>query len=103
MCPETGDPLEVGKYKLNEANQCVVHAPSDCDRLIEEYMLLANTAVAERLYQAFPQTALLRRHPEPDPRMAANVAEVCAETGVAVNTKRCQQRSLLTVQLARAP
>ena len=34
-------------------------------RLIEEFMLLANMAVAHRLQGAFPRLALLRRHPSP--------------------------------------
>lgn len=33
--------------------------------LVEEFMLLANTAVAGRIYAAFPQTAMLRRHGAP--------------------------------------
>ncbi|WEW55727.1 exosome catalytic subunit dis3 [Emydomyces testavorans] len=36
--------------------------------LVEEFMLLANTTVASRIYQAFPQTALLRRHATPPPQ-----------------------------------
>ena len=33
--------------------------------LVEEFMLLANTAVAGRIHAAFPQTAMLRRHGAP--------------------------------------
>ncbi|KMU87085.1 mitotic control protein dis3 [Coccidioides immitis H538.4] len=36
--------------------------------LVEEFMLLANITVASRIYQSFPQTALLRRHATPPPQ-----------------------------------
>ncbi|KAI1929611.1 exosome catalytic subunit dis3 [Ophidiomyces ophidiicola] len=36
--------------------------------LVEEFMLLANTTVASRIFQTFPQTALLRRHATPPPQ-----------------------------------
>ena len=38
-------------------------------RLVEEFMLLANMAVAHRIYRAFPQVAVLRRHPPPQQKM----------------------------------
>ncbi|EDV25093.1 uncharacterized protein TRIADDRAFT_25898 [Trichoplax adhaerens] len=51
---ETHDPLELVKKELRETNS-----------LVEEFMLLANITVAERIYEIFPQCALLRRHPSP--------------------------------------
>ena len=36
--------------------------------LVEEFMLLANTTVASKIYDSFPQTALLRRHASPPPQ-----------------------------------
>lgn len=33
--------------------------------LVEEFMLLANISVADRIYKQFPQTAVLRRHAPP--------------------------------------
>ena len=44
-------------YKLYE------HRHSN--KLIEEYMLLANISVATKIQQIFPNIALLRCHPEP--------------------------------------
>lgn len=47
--------------------------PSHCIlllyRLVEEFMLLANMAVAHKTYKTFPQKALLRRHPPPKSKM----------------------------------
>ena len=37
----------------------------DSNRLIEEFMLLANMSVAKKLYETFPDLALLRCHPPP--------------------------------------
>ena len=33
--------------------------------MVEEFMLLANISVAEKILQEFPDCALLRRHPAP--------------------------------------
>lgn len=51
---ETSDPVDVQTKKLLDTNS-----------LVEEFMLLANISVAARNYEAFPQTALLRRHAAP--------------------------------------
>ena len=51
---ETSDPVDVKTKELLETNS-----------LVEEFMLLANISVAEKIYEAFPQTALLRRHAAP--------------------------------------
>ncbi|KAK4173685.1 putative mitotic control protein [Triangularia setosa] len=54
MESETSDPIDV-KTKVH----------LDTMSLVEEFMLLANTSVARRIYEAFPQTAILRRHGAP--------------------------------------
>jgi exosome complex exonuclease DIS3/RRP44 len=51
---ETSDPVDVQTKKLLDTNS-----------LVEEFMLLANISVAAKNYDAFPQTALLRRHGAP--------------------------------------
>jgi exosome complex exonuclease DIS3/RRP44 len=54
MESETSDPIDVKTKK---------HL--DTMSLVEEFMLLANTSVAAKIYEAFPQTAMLRRHGAP--------------------------------------
>lgn len=54
MESETSDPIDVKTKELLDTNS-----------LVEEFMLLANISVARRIYEAFPQTALLRRHAAP--------------------------------------
>lgn len=51
---ETSDPADV-QTKQN----------LDTNSLVEEFMLLANISVAGKIYETFPQTALLRRHAPP--------------------------------------
>lgn len=54
MDSETSDPGEVEIKKLLATNS-----------LVEEFMLLANISVARKIFDAFPQTAMLRRHAAP--------------------------------------
>lgn len=54
MDSETSDPNEVEIKKLLATNS-----------LVEEFMLLANISVARKIYESFPQTAMLRRHASP--------------------------------------
>lgn len=54
---EDGVPCD--SYRCERDNACFI---------VEELMLLANMAAAEVISNAFPDCALLRRHPEPNPR-----------------------------------
>ena len=51
---ETADPIEVQAKVVRETNS-----------MVEEFMLAANISAAERIYEAFPDCAMLRRHPAP--------------------------------------
>ena len=51
---EISDPVDVKTKELLDTNS-----------LVEEFMLLANITVASKIYSAFPQYALLRRHAAP--------------------------------------
>lgn len=51
---ETSDPIDVKTKQLLDTNS-----------LVEEFMLFANISVAAKIYEAFPQTAILRRHAAP--------------------------------------
>ncbi|MCJ1321466.1 exosome catalytic subunit dis3 [Xylographa vitiligo] len=51
---ETSDPMDVKTKEMLDTNS-----------LVEEFMLLANISVGGKIYSAFPQTALLRRHAAP--------------------------------------
>ncbi|KAK9459123.1 uncharacterized protein V1516DRAFT_656025 [Lipomyces oligophaga] len=51
---ETSDPGDIEIKKLLDTNS-----------LVEEFMLLANISVATKIYELFPQSAMLRRHGTP--------------------------------------
>ncbi|XP_070929654.1 DIS3-like exonuclease 2 [Macaca nemestrina] len=48
-------------------------------------MLLANMAVALKIHRAFPEQALLRRHPPPQTRMLNDLVEFCDQMGLPVD------------------
>lgn len=54
MESESSDPIDVKTKELLDTNS-----------LVEEFMLFANISVAAKIYEAFPQTAILRRHAAP--------------------------------------
>ncbi|KAM4592060.1 exosome complex exonuclease RRP44 [Odontesthes bonariensis] len=56
MDSETHDPIDLQAKELMETNS-----------MVEEFMLLANISVAQKIYDEFPECALLRKHPAPPP------------------------------------
>jgi DIS3-like exonuclease 2 len=68
---KTGMPIGWHPYVQRESN-----------KLIEEYMLLANMAVAHRIYKAFPDRAMLRCHPKPDGRQLEELRALCHSLGI---------------------
>ncbi|KAI7844065.1 hypothetical protein COHA_002209 [Chlorella ohadii] len=50
-------------------------------KIVAEMMILANAAVGQRIYTAFPRAALLRRHPPPRREAFAEVAALCESLG----------------------
>ncbi|CAN4083605.1 unnamed protein product [Withania somnifera] len=71
---ETHDPLDIGMYQIREANQ-----------MIEEFMLAANVAVAEKILQHFPLCALLRRHPSPTKEMLEPLLRTAEAVGLSLD------------------
>ena len=68
---EAGNPLGVKLYPYMDSN-----------RLIEEFMLLSNMAVARRISASFPDTSLLRIHPPPAEGTLSNVSQYCRAHGL---------------------
>ncbi|XP_057280054.1 exosome complex exonuclease RRP44 [Pezoporus wallicus] len=56
MDSETHDPIDLQTKELKETNS-----------MVEEFMLLANISVAQKIHSEFPEFALLRKHPAPPP------------------------------------
>jgi len=61
---DSQNPTDVSEYKHVDAHY-----------MIEEFMLLANIAVAEKIAQHFPTFAILRRHPKPKEKEIQDLTE----------------------------
>ncbi|KAG5623142.1 hypothetical protein H5410_008360 [Solanum commersonii] len=71
---ETHDPLDIGMYQIREANQ-----------MVEEFMLAANVAVAEKILKHFPVCSLLRRHPSPTKEMLEPLLRTAEAVGLSLD------------------
>ncbi|KAJ4825370.1 hypothetical protein Tsubulata_017290 [Turnera subulata] len=58
----------------------------DSNCIVEEFMLLANRTAAEVISRAFPDNALLRRHPEPNMRKLKEFEAFCCKHGLELDT-----------------
>ncbi|KAI8337927.1 hypothetical protein BC941DRAFT_424078, partial [Chlamydoabsidia padenii] len=63
-------PIGVSVFESKEAN-----------KLIEEFMLLANISVAEKIFDTYPSTALLRRHELPIERRLNQFLDITRDLG----------------------
>ncbi|KAG0589125.1 hypothetical protein KC19_2G292800 [Ceratodon purpureus] len=72
---EDGTPYETSMYKTRDSNF-----------VVEEFMLLANMTVAKVISNAFPDSALLRRHPEPNMRKLKEFEEFCGKNEFDLDT-----------------
>lgn len=61
-------------FKVREANQ-----------MVEEMMLLANVAVAEKILYHFPSCSLLRHHQTPAPRQFEPLLKAAAAAGISLD------------------
>lgn len=68
---EDGIPYDSILYELTESNF-----------LVEEFMLLANQTAAEVISRAYPSSALLRKHPEPNMRKLREFEAFCSKNGL---------------------
>lgn len=72
---ETHDPIDVEAKKMKDTNF-----------MVEEFMLLANVSVAQKIYAAFPECAMLRRHPEPPQTNFEPLIKAGKNQGFVMNT-----------------
>ncbi|KAM3932088.1 DIS3-like exonuclease 2 isoform 2-T2 [Leptodactylus fuscus] len=61
---------------------CYIYNYRDSNKLVEEFMLLANMAAAHKIYRRFPELALLRRHPPPQTKLLNDLIEFCDQMGI---------------------
>eukprot|EP00898_Chlorokybus_atmophyticus_P004792 jgi/Chlat1/5313/Chrsp35S05197 len=62
------------------------YVTGEANHLIEEFMLLANASVATTISRAYPDRALLRRHPMPNGRKLQDLERFCTEHGFHLDT-----------------
>lgn len=67
---ETQDPTSVALYQSRETN-----------KLVEEFMILANQAVGRQILDAFPSLSVLRRHPPPKQTQLEALRDVLMKQG----------------------
>nr|XP_026694724.1 DIS3-like exonuclease 2 [Ciona intestinalis] len=76
-------------YTLNSEtglpNGCYTYEYKKSNELIEEFMLLANMAVAHKLYTSIPTHAFLRSHSEPKEEMMQDFVSTCMALGLEVD------------------
>jgi len=63
-----------------------LHEHRHSNKLIEEFMLLANMAVARKIYTTFTDVSVLRRHPPPKADMMEKVVEQLGGLGVDIDS-----------------
>ena len=62
-----------------------LYMPLASNSMVEEFMLLANVTVAKLIREAFPQSALLRRHPHPQAADFARLHDQLQRHGAALD------------------
>lgn len=71
---EESNPTDVSYYDMRETNS-----------MVEEFMLLANVSVAEKITETFPALAILRRHTTPKPEMIKQLANILNTLGYSLD------------------
>ena len=71
----TGMPDGVFDYHLQDSN-----------RLVEEFMLMANMAVAKKIHVLYPNHAMLRNHPTPKEVPLEKLSQELAFAGIKIET-----------------
>lgn len=77
---ETHDPTGLETKELRDTNS-----------LVEEFMLLANITVAIKIYDSFPNCAMLRRHPSPNVTNFDTLIKCAAAKGVQLNVESAKE------------
>ncbi|KAG0142885.1 hypothetical protein CROQUDRAFT_49643 [Cronartium quercuum f. sp. fusiforme G11] len=76
-------------FKLDEdglPDDCQIAVSAEANQLVEEFMLLANTAVANKIAAGLPEQALLRRHEQPIDRRIEGFVKRAKKLGFEVDT-----------------
>lgn len=73
------------RFKISELTDSVTDAfmyeIRETNKMVEEFMLLANIVVAEKTLEVFPHCAMLRRHPKPSEEMFESLIKAASSAG----------------------
>ncbi|KAJ1829352.1 hypothetical protein LPJ56_000451 [Coemansia sp. RSA 2599] len=88
----------------SEVTELATKKSLEVHRVVEEAMVLANAAVARRIHEAFPQSALLRRHRSPTGDRFERLVRAVASRGFAIDhsSNAALARSLAAISQQRA-
>lgn len=73
-------------FETNSINDISMYQSYETNQLVEEFMLLANVYVAQKIYNSYPSCAVLRRHPLPKEKELANLANLLHNNGHNLNS-----------------
>jgi len=63
-------------FETNSINDISMYQTYETNSLVEEFMLLANVWVADKIFQSYPSCAVLRRHPSPKEKEIKSLQEL---------------------------
>lgn len=92
------------KFKISEARDEItdvaMYQIRETNRMVEEFMLLANVVVAEKTLKHFPQCSMLRRHPKPSEEMFEPLVRAanCAGFDIDVSNSKRLNESLAEIE-----
>ena len=91
---ETHNPTDVSIYSLFETNS-----------MVEEFMLLANCSVAEKISSFFPSNSILRHHSPPKPKHIKQLSKLMDQLGYQLDysTSKTLADSLDRIQRVDSP
>lgn len=68
-------------FHTNSINDISMYQTFETNSLVEEYMLLANVYVADKIYKSYPSCAVLRRHPSPKEKEIKSLQNLLKQYG----------------------
>jgi exosome complex exonuclease DIS3/RRP44 len=80
-------------FETNTINDITMYKTFETNSLVEEFMLLANVYVADKIYKSYPSCAILRRHPLPKEKEINVLKNMLAENGYTIDTSTSKKLS----------
>lgn len=93
------------KFKISEARDEItdvaMYQIRETNRMVEEFMLLANVVVAEKMLKHFPQCSMLRRHPKPSEEMFEPLLRAAKSAGYEIDVSNSKRLNDSLAEVAR--